>query len=40
MLAIGDDGYRPIESSVGLPGLSAARIDAFFPDVSTGARPP
>ena len=30
MLAIGDDGYRPIESSIGLPGLSAARIDAFL----------
>jgi Uma2 family endonuclease len=30
MLAIGDGGYRPIESSIGLPGLTAARIDAFL----------
>jgi Uma2 family endonuclease len=30
MLTIGDDGYRPIESSIGLPGLSATRIDAFL----------
>jgi len=30
LLAIGDGGYRPIESSIGLPGLSAARIDAFL----------
>jgi Uma2 family endonuclease len=30
MLEIGDDGHRPIESSIGLPGLSAARIDAFL----------
>jgi len=30
MLAIGDGGYRPIESSIGPPGLSATRIDAFL----------
>ena len=30
MLAKSDGGYAPIGSSSGLPGLSAARIDAFL----------
>ena len=30
MLAKSDGGYQPIASSIGLPGLSAARIDAFL----------
>ena len=29
MLALTGGGYEPIESSVGLPGLTTALIDAF-----------